>query len=48
MFVPAIALVKVGAVVAWLTNSPQDAEAAIAFVRNNAAKIFYEADILEQ
>ncbi len=48
MYVPAIALVEVAAVISRLTNSRSDAKAGAEFVRRNALRLFYEADLLDQ
>jgi len=48
MFVPAIALVEVAAVISRLTNSREDAKRGSDFVRQNALRIYYETDLLER
>ena len=48
MFVPAIALVEVAAVISRLTNSREDATKGSGFVRENATQLYYETDLLEQ
>ncbi len=48
MFVPAIALVEVAAVISRLTNSREDSKKGVEFVRQNASRIYYESDLLER
>jgi predicted nucleic acid-binding protein len=48
MFVPVIALVEVAAVISRLTNSREDAKAGSQFVRENATRLYYESDLLDQ
>lgn len=48
MFVPAIALVEVAAVISRLTNSRPDAKAGAEFVKQNASGLFFEADLLDR
>jgi predicted nucleic acid-binding protein len=48
VFVPAIALVEVAAVIARLTNSREDAQHGSDFVRHNATRIYYETDLLDR
>lgn len=48
MFVPAVTLIEVAAVIARLTNSPDDARTGSEFVRENATRIYYESDLLGQ
>jgi len=48
MFVPAIALVEVAAVISRLTNSHEDARQGAAFVRHHATRIYYETDLLDR
>lgn len=48
MFVPAITLVEVAAVISRLTNSREDARSGADFVRRNATRLYYESDLLER
>lgn len=48
MYLPAIALVETGIVVSRITNDEADSRRAVAFLRKNASRIFYDAEILEE
>lgn len=48
MYIPAIALVEMGAVVPRITNNEDDARNAVAFLRSYATGIFYDHEILEE
>ncbi|MBI5652561.1 MAG: PIN domain-containing protein [Chloroflexi bacterium] len=48
MFVPAIARVEVVAVISRLTNSREDAQDGSDFVLQNAARIYYDTDLLDR
>ena len=48
MFVPAVTLVEVAAVLSRLTNTRDDAKAGVAFIRQNATRLYYDSDLLER
>ena len=47
MYIPSLALVETAVVIARLTNSREEAEKAILFLRENSSDIFYDVDILD-
>jgi hypothetical protein len=48
MYLPAIALVETGIVVSRITNDEEDSRRAVAFLRKNASRIFYDSEILDE
>jgi len=48
MYIPSLALVETAVVIARLTNSRDEAEKAILFLRENSSDIFYDVDILDE
>lgn len=47
MYIPSLALVETAVVVARLTNSREEAEKAVLYLRENSSEIFYDVDILD-
>ena len=48
MYIPSLALVETAVVVARLTNSREEAEKAILYLRENSSEILYDVDILDE
>ena len=48
MLIPSFALLETAAVVARVTNNPEDARKAVEFLRQNASDIYYDVEVLEE
>ena len=48
MYIPSLALIETATVIMRLTNSKEDANNAVQYLKENASEIFYDADILDE